>query len=61
VSEVDSKHAVLKRKWLKKDISIETYLKAVQLLTVDVWGGAIESQDYGLRDPFLCRKTWSKS
>ena len=45
--------SVLKRKWLKKDITIDVYLDAVHHLTVDAWGEAIEIQDFGLTDPFL--------
>jgi len=44
---------VLKRKWLKKELTTDAYLKATHRLTVAAWGKEIELQNYGLVDPFV--------
>jgi len=44
--------SVLKRKWMKKELSIADYLEAIRRITVDGWGRAIDVEDFGLFDPF---------
>ncbi len=44
---------VLKAKWLKKQLPVDDYLRAVRRLTVDAWGKVIEIQDYGLLNPSI--------